>query len=76
MQATTKEQIGVLRSMVELGRIDILTEVSMLAAYSAAPRLEHLAAVSHLFACLKADKKPKLVFDPTRVDHNPRPTPD
>ena len=51
-----QQQIGVLRWMNELGRIDILTEVSMLAAHSAAPRAGHMAAVLHLFACLKMHK--------------------
>ena len=33
-----QQQIGVLRWMVELGRMDICTEVLMLAAFSADPR--------------------------------------
>ena len=74
--ASYYQQIGVLSWMVELGRIDVFTEVSMLAAYSTAPRLGHFAAVLHLFAHLKAHKKSKLVFDPTKVDHDPHPTPD
>jgi len=57
--------------MVELGRIDILTEVSMLAAFSAAPRQGHLLAVLHLYAYLKKHKRSKMVFDPTKVDHEP-----
>ena len=49
-----QEQIGVLRWMVELGRVDICCEVSpMLAAYCAAPRKGHLEAVIHMFAYLK-----------------------
>ena len=66
-----QQQIGVLRWMVELGRIDICTEVSMLAAYSACPRQGHLAAVIHLFAYLKHNPKSKIVFDPTNIDHEP-----
>ena len=68
-----QQQIGVLRWMVELGRIDILTEVSMLAAFSAAPRKGHLAAVLHLYAYLKAHKRSKIVFDFTKVEHDPPP---
>ncbi len=64
-----QQQIGVLRWMVELGRIDICTEVSMLAAHSACPRQGHLAAVFHLYAYLKNNPKSKLVFDPTRMNH-------
>ena len=40
-----QSQIGVLRWMVELGRVDIITEVSMLASHLAAPREGHLEAV-------------------------------
>ena len=42
-----QQQIGILRWMVELGRIDICTEISMLAAYTASPRQGHLADVLH-----------------------------
>ena len=65
-----QQQIGVLRWMVELGRIDICTEVSMLAAYSACPRQGHLAAVIHLFAYLKNHSRSKMVFDPMPMDHD------
>ena len=54
-----QQQIGVLRWMVELGRIDVLAEVSMLAAFSAAPRQGHLLAVLHLFAYLKKHTRSK-----------------
>jgi hypothetical protein len=36
-----QQQIGVLRLAVELGRIDIAVEVSMMASYTAAPRVGH-----------------------------------
>ena len=68
-----QQQIGVLRWMVELGRIDINTEVSMLAAFSIAPRQGHLAAVLHLYAYLKKHNRSKLVFDSSYVDHDPHP---
>ena len=60
-----QSQIGVLRWAVELGRIDIATEVSMLAAYSVAPRQGHLAAVLHIFAYLNNHARSRLVLDPT-----------
>jgi hypothetical protein len=50
-----QSQIGVLRWMVELGRIDIVTEVSSLASCSALPRKGHLEAVFHIFAYLKLE---------------------
>ena len=62
--------------MVELGRVDICTEVSMLAAFSAAPRQGHLAAVLHLCGYLKKNPKSKLVFDPTPMDHDCHEEPD
>jgi hypothetical protein len=60
-----QSQIGVLRWAVELGRIDIATEVSMLAAYSVVPRQGHLAAVLHVFAYLNNHGRSRLVLDPT-----------
>ena len=41
-------QIGVLRWMLELGRIDIITELSMLASQLALPREGRLVAVFHI----------------------------
>ena len=42
--------IGILRWMVELGRIDIITEVSLLSSHVALPREEHLKALWHMLA--------------------------
>ena len=58
-------QIGVLRWMVELGRIDIITEVSMLASQLALPREGHLEAVFHIFGYLKGHHNSRMVFGPT-----------
>ena len=58
-------QIGVLRWMVELGRIDIITETSMLASHIALPREGHLDALLHIFAYLKNKHNSTMVFDPT-----------
>ena len=68
-----QQQIGVLRWLVELGRMDICTEVSMLAAFSTCPRQGHLAAVIHLYAYLKKNPRSRIVFDPTPMDHEPHP---
>jgi len=59
------QRIGVLWWAVELGRVDICTEVSMMAADCAMPRKGHLDAVWHTFACLPAKRhdKSKMVFD-------------
>jgi len=56
-------RIGVLRWAVELGRIDICTEASIMAAYTASPRKGHLEANYHIFAYLKRDDRSWLVFD-------------
>jgi len=58
------QQIGVLRWAVELGRIDIAAEVSMMAGFAAAPRIGHLNALFDIFAYLKSHTRSRLVFDP------------
>jgi hypothetical protein len=45
-----QSQIGILRWCVEVGRIDIITEVSMLPTFLCMPREGHLDAAYHLFA--------------------------
>ena len=63
-----QQQVGVLRWLVELGRWDIVREVSALAAHSALPREGHLGGVLHLFAYLKQYPNCELAFDPTPMD--------
>jgi hypothetical protein len=55
--------IGVLRWMVELGRIDIMVAVSMLSRYLASPRAGHLEEAIHIFAYLKAHDRSSVVMD-------------
>ena len=45
--------IGILRWAVEIGRIDIFLETSLLSQYQANPRFGHLEAAYHIFAYLK-----------------------
>jgi hypothetical protein len=59
--------IGVLRWAVELGRIDIAVEVSMLSLHLACPRVGHLDAVFHIFSYLNQYNKSILAFDPSKV---------
>jgi len=66
-----QEHIGVLRWAVELGRIDICGETSMMASYCAAPRIGHLEAVYHMFAYLKHHENSRLVFNPDYAKHKP-----
>jgi hypothetical protein len=61
-------QIGVLRWAVEIGRINIMCEVSMLSSFLAMPREGHLSAVLHIFAYLKSHNRSRLVFDDSYAD--------
>ena len=58
-----KQLIGILRWMVELGRLDIYLELSLLSHYLAAPRIGHLEAVYHIFAYVKTNNKSSIVLD-------------
>jgi hypothetical protein len=58
-----QQLIGVLRWTCELGRIDILFEISLLASHTALPRRGHLEAVYHVFAYLKQHLNSTIVFD-------------
>ena len=60
--------IGVLRWIVELGRIDIDVEVSMMSSHLALPREGHLKELYHIFDYLKAWSNAKMVFDPRPIE--------
>jgi hypothetical protein len=53
---------------LELGRIDIITEVSILSTSLCMPHEGHLDAVFHLFAYLSLHHNARVVFDPTYPD--------
>lgn len=57
--------IGILRWIVELGRIDICHEVSLMSSQLALPREGHLDKVLVIFAYLKWKHNARMVFDPT-----------
>ena len=59
-----QELIGILRWAVELGRLDILLEVSLMSTYLAAPREGHLEQVFHIFGYLKKVPRRRIAFDP------------
>ena len=61
--------IGILHWIIELGRVDVITEVSTLASYLAAPRAGHLEAAIHIYRYLKTKHNGRLAFDPTYPDH-------
>ena len=60
--------IGILRWIVELGRIDITTAVSHMSRFMANPREGHLEQTLHIFAYLKKYDKSAIVFDDTTPD--------
>eukprot|EP00978_Attheya_sp_CCMP212_P013954 scaffold35295_cov60-Attheya_sp.AAC.1 len=66
-----QSQIGILRWMIELGRVDIITEVSMLASQMAMPRRGHLEIIFRICAYLDKKHNSTMVFDPSypEIDH-------
>ena len=60
--------IGILHWIVELGHVDIITEVLLLASQMVMARKGHLDAELHVVAHLKARPNARLVFDPTYQD--------
>jgi hypothetical protein len=60
-----QSQIGILLCCVDLGRIDIITEVSMLSTYLCLSREGHLEAFFHVFEYLVLHHNARVVFDPT-----------
>ena len=71
-----QQQMGVLRWLVELGRIDITAEVSMLAAFLAGPREGHVHAMLHVFAYINTHDRSRLVLDPDYIMHGEEPMAD
>jgi hypothetical protein len=58
-----QQLIGILRWAVELGRVDILLEVSLLLSYLCQPREGHLEAVYNIFAYLEKHVEAAMAFD-------------
>lgn len=52
-----QEMIGQLRWAVEIGRVDILLEVSLLSQHLALPREGHLEQVIHIMGYINSHKK-------------------
>lgn len=68
--ARYQSDIGILRWIVEIGRIDIITEVSLLSSHLALPRMGHLMQVWHIYAFLRSRHNGCLIFDPTYPEIN------
>jgi hypothetical protein len=56
--------------MVELGHVDIATEISLLSSHLAFPREGHLDAALHVMGYLKQKHISRLIVDPTYPDIN------
>jgi hypothetical protein len=59
-----QELIGILRWATEIGRVDILFEVSLLSQYQASQREGHLTQLLHIFAFLRTHPKLTLYLSP------------
>ena len=59
---------GILRWTIELGRIDIYTEISLMSRYLAGPRIGHLVQVLHIFSFLKCNQRIDIYYDPTKLN--------
>jgi len=57
--------IGILRWIVELGRVDICLECSMMSSHLALPREGHIEQVFQMFTYLKKYHNTEMVFDPS-----------
>jgi hypothetical protein len=55
---------------VELGRVDVCLDVSMLSSYLALPREGDLVEALQIFSYLRKFHNTELVFDPTESDVN------
>jgi hypothetical protein len=60
-----QSQNGILHWCVELGRIDITTDVARLSNHFLFPREGHLEAVFHVFAYMGLHHNARAAFDPT-----------
>ena len=64
--------IGILRKMIELGSINIITEVSLLSSHVSLPREGHLEAAINVVAHVGQRYYFRLVYDPSypEIDHS------
>jgi len=59
--------IGILRWAIELGRLDIYIDVTLLSSFMAQPRIGHMEQVLHIFSYLKCHLQSNIVFDPNEI---------
>ena len=60
--------LGMLRWLIELGRVDVLLETTLLASFLMAPRVGHLDQVSKIVLYLKKHQRSTLMMDPAKLD--------
>jgi hypothetical protein len=65
-----QSKLGILCWIIELGHIDIATEVSLLAAHNTMPHKGHLMSVFRVYSYLQTKPNTQLIFDPTYADIN------
>ena len=70
--AKFQSYMGIFRWMIELGRIDIITEVSMLTSHQVLPREGHLEACYSIFAYLRKNPNMSMVFHPSTMQVDER----
>jgi hypothetical protein len=65
-----QELIGIMRWATELGRVDILLEISLLSQYQACPREGHMEQAMRILGYLQANPKFSLYLDPRPMNLN------
>jgi hypothetical protein len=50
--------------MIEIGRVDIITEVSKMASQMASPREGHLNTLLHMFGFLRINHNSQMAYNP------------
>jgi hypothetical protein len=63
--------IGILRWLVEMGRIDLAHGVSLLSSYLSAPRIGHFKAALHVLSYIKTSVGYGLLLSPEEPDLSP-----
>ena len=57
--------IGIIRRIVELGRVDICTDTIMMSSHLVLPRHGNLERLFHIFSYLNKHQNSEMLFDPT-----------
>ena len=63
-----QQLIGILRWLVELGRVDIQLELTKLSSFLASPHIGHLNQTFHVFKYLRNHDNSWIPLDPGKLD--------